>query len=69
VLHDPVDLIAFLMKAVKTEFVLNPEQDEETASQSGSQSEYVDKRVPFVIPEIPNGNFQIVFKHDEAPEQ
>ena len=51
------------MIAVKAQLILHPEKEEQTGRHSNSQANYVDKRIAFVLPDVSQGDFQVIFKH------
>jgi|TARA_B100002003_G_C13882407_1_gene430675 hypothetical protein len=64
---DPIDLICILMKSIKTKFILDPEQDQDTAGHADRQSGNIDERVYFVAEEVSDSDFEIVENHVQSP--
>jgi hypothetical protein len=54
------------MKAVKADFIANPQQNEQGASQPDGQSTNIDERIQFVFDEIAGGDFEVVFEHRKS---
>jgi hypothetical protein len=55
------------MKLVITQFVLHPQQDQQTTGYSDRETDDVDEGVSLVSPDVPNRDFKIVFDHDDTP--
>jgi len=53
----------FVMEPVKTEFMLDKDQDQQAAGNPDGQSENIDQRVQGIAQQIPDGHFQIATKH------
>jgi hypothetical protein len=51
------------MVAIKTEFILQPHENQDRAGYAHCQSDDVDYRVDFVAPDVSEGHFEVVGKH------
>src|SRR5688572_8579052 len=61
--RSPVNSIRFFMKGIVTDFMLNPNHQQNESRQPKPQSKNVNKRVRGVFTKITEANEQVVFKH------
>jgi hypothetical protein len=65
---DPVNIIGILVKFFKTQFVLHKQQNQNAAGHSDSQPGNIDKGKSFMPLDVPECDFDIIFQHDESPD-
>jgi hypothetical protein len=51
------------VKIVETPFIKNKKQDQNTGSHANGKANDVDKRISFILPQIPPRGLEIVFEH------
>lgn len=59
----PVNPVAILMVFIKTEIILNNQEDYQRGTDANGQSGYIYKGEYFMFPDIPKGYSNIVSKH------
>lgn len=61
--HHTIDLLFRLRVPVETEFVLDIEEDDDTAGNPHGQTQKINKRIPLVSFQIPESRLDIIQKH------
>ena len=60
---DAVGVLIIRDIAIIAEFVLHIKKDQDAAGDSDGQSQQIDERIPLMAGDVPEGCFEIVFKH------
>ena len=53
------------MKSIETEFVVYKKKNEQAGSHTQSKPKNIDERIALVFEQIAEGDFEIVFVHDQ----
>jgi len=54
------------VERIIVQLVIGPEKDEDEASHPHGQASYIDEGIAFVSLDVPEGCFDVVFKHGDS---
>jgi len=67
VLHSAKKLIGIFVKGVETQFIPNPEENQNAGGHSDRKPSQVDKGISLMPFDFTEGDFKIIFEYDRTP--
>jgi hypothetical protein len=66
--RDAINLLGFIVMLIVTQFVVHVEQNQNAARHAHGEAENVDQRIAFVLQQIAQRDFEVIFEHGFSPK-